>query len=95
MNQKISCRKISALTVVSWLTFLFLKDAGKVAVLSKVVKAGSAMSSLAFASLDPFFDSFAPISGDCKLFTENVHNSEIMKKYEEGQDESWLMPPLM
>ena len=70
---------IWVLTVDSWLTFRFLKEAGRVAVLSKVVKAGSAMSSLAFASLDPFFDSFAPISGDCKLFTENVHNSEIMK----------------
>merc|ERR550517_347202 len=56
--------------VGSWLTFLFLKEAGSVAVLSKVVKAGSAASSLAFASpaFNPFFDSFAPISGDCKLF---------------------------
>merc|ERR550517_1244109 len=54
----------------SWLTFRFLNEAGNVAVLSKVVKAGSTISSLAFASpaFDPFFDSFAPISGDCKLF---------------------------
>ena len=62
--------KLSTLTVDSWLTFLFLKDAGKVAVLSKVVKAGSAISSFPFPSpaFDPFFDSFAPISADCKLF---------------------------
>ena len=79
MNSPFRDGLIWVLTVDSWLTFRFLKEAGRVAVLSKVVKAGSAMSSLAFASLDPFFDSFAPISGDCKLFTENVHNSEIMK----------------
>merc|ERR550517_2029774 len=54
----------------SWLTFRFLKETGSVAVLSKVVKAGSTISSLAFASpaFGPFFDSFAPISGDCKPF---------------------------
>ena len=62
--------QFATLTVGSWLTFRFLKEAGSVAVLSKVVKAGSAISSLAFPSpaFDPFFDSFAPISADCKLF---------------------------
>ena len=67
----------------SWLAVLLLKEAGSMAVFSKVVRAGpcSASSTLASAA---FLDSLAPISEVPGKKLCNVHKSETKEEIISG-----------